>query len=238
MVKPVLRSIVDLVSTLAMALAAVVLLWRTFYSSPQLEEATGGNVRVAVEDVSERQLTTSLKGVATKGDESASLVVLEFGDFQCPFCGRFARDTFGELDRDFIVTRKIQYAFRNFPLEQLHSSALGAARAGQCAAVQGRFWEMRGFLYGNQARLTEQIWLRPPHDLGLETAAFERCLAAADEKNIREDIEEGSRLGVVSTPTFLVGRRGPDQTVHLMRKIRGAHPLKVFEDVLTSLIAS
>lgn len=235
MVKSRLRSIVDLVSTIAMALAAVVISWRV-YAVPQIEEPQG-NIPAAVEDISERQLTTTLNGLPTKGDPAAALVIVEFGDFECPYCGRFARETFDQIDRDFIATRKIQYAFRNYPLEQLHSSALKAARAGQCAAAQGRFWEMREFLYRNQNLFKDQVWLRPPDELGLKRPDLERCLASADENGIRQDVEEGSRLGVVSTPTFFVGTRGPDHTIQLVRKIRGARPLKVFEDALASLIA-
>src|ERR1017187_3493654 len=92
-------------------------------------------------------------GDFTKPLGTASLAIVEFSDFQCPFCGWYARDTYAELNREFITTGKVAYGFRNFPLEHAHPMALLAAETAACAGFQGRFWEMHDMLFSNQRAL-------------------------------------------------------------------------------------
>jgi protein-disulfide isomerase len=226
-----IHSLFDLFSTVAMGLAAVAVVWHMFWR-PDPSVGPESDPRVAVEDLRDRNLTTTIDGTFTKGNKNASIVLIEFGDFQCPFCARYAQETFGELERAFVARGTVQYAFRNFPLESLHSAALPAARAAECAGRQGRFWEMRALLYAKQTELDKQIWLSEAAELGLVIDQFQTCLLSELDPKIRADLEEGRRLGVASTPTFLIGQKSADGTVRLLSMIRGARPYAVFDDAL------
>ncbi|HEX5634341.1 MAG TPA: thioredoxin domain-containing protein [Gemmatimonadales bacterium] len=87
----------------------------------------------------------------TKGAATAPIVVYEMSDFQCPFCRRFAVQTFPELERDYIATGKVRWVFINLPLTQLHDNAAPAAELAMCAGKQGKFWEVHDLLFRNQA---------------------------------------------------------------------------------------
>ena len=89
------------------------------------------------------------------GRADARLTIVEFSDFECPFCGRFNRDTFPQLKSEYIDTGKVRYVFRNFPLERIHPRAMKSAEAGACAHLQGKFWPMHDRLFANQQALTE-----------------------------------------------------------------------------------
>src|SRR6185436_20936742 len=98
-------------------------------------------LRIAAQaDVPNFDLT--LAGAATKGRASAPLVMLEFSDFECPFCGRYSRETYPQVQREYVDTGKVRYVFRHTPIERIHPQAMKAAEAAECAGTQGKFWEM------------------------------------------------------------------------------------------------
>jgi protein-disulfide isomerase len=234
-----IRWTLDVMSTTAMVLAAAALAWNIFRDAAPRSSASD---RPVFEDLRDSRLSTSVDKLFTKGNMDAPLILIEFSDFECPFCNRFMQETLPKLERDFVSTGKVRYALRNFPLERIHPSSLSAAQAAECAGHQGRFWEMRSLLYANQGGLQTFIETLVSQDhptaLGLQATAFRDCLAESDESAIRADIDEGSRLGVVSTPTFLVGERGLDGEVSVLGRIRGALPYAVFSDALNGLLQS
>ena len=242
MAKWQLRAIVDLTSSIAMGVAALTLVWLTL--SGRDEQARDEQVRIrrpaspSVEDIRHLSLVTTLDGVPATGRRDSLIALIEFGDFQCPFCGRFARDVFSQVQRELIDTGKVEYAFRSFPLEHLHAVALPAAIAADCAGRQGRFWEMRAFLYANQADLPKAVWLKPPVHVGLNTGELLNCTKKSDESRIRSDIAEGSRLGVMSTPTVLIGEKLPDRSVRVTGRLRGAGTFQALKEGLEKLHAS
>jgi len=135
----------------------------------------------------------------------APLTVVEFGDFECPVCGR------GEAAAREIRTqyaRQIRFVFRQFPLERIHPLAAKAAEASECASEQGKFWEMVEKIYSRQYGLSVEGLERDAAELGLDRPRFNQCLASgATTERVRRDVEDGRALGVRATPTFFIGQQ-------------------------------
>src|SRR5206468_10780677 len=110
------------------------------------------------------------------GRADAPVTLVEFSDFQCPFCGRFFATTLPALKQDYIDTGKLRYVFRDFPLDQLHPNARNAAAAAHCAGEQGKYWEMHDTLYRNQRTLQVEHLKGFALELSLNGNAFTTCL--------------------------------------------------------------
>ena len=136
------------------------------------------------------------------GPRNAELSLVEYGDFECPFCAR----AFGEVRT--VVERlrgDLQFVFRNFPLPELHAHALLAAEAAEAAGTQDRFWEMHALLYENQPHMRRSNLVGYAHALDLDVRAFENDLDThVHLPRIRDDVTDGVRSGVRGTPTFFV----------------------------------
>jgi protein-disulfide isomerase len=136
------------------------------------------------------------------------VTVIEYGDFECPVCGRFSRETYPDIKRDYIDTGKVRWVFRHFPLSSIHEFALRAAEAAECAAGQEMFWEYSDLLFENQSALTDSDLIAYAGDLGLNLASFEACMQSGEKlAGILEDRESGLAIGVPGTPSFVIGNR-------------------------------
>ncbi len=175
-----------------------------------------------------------------KGDRTATLTLIEFSDYQCPFCARHFRETLPQLENEYISTGKVKYVFRDFPIESIHPQAFKAAEAANCAGRQGEYWKMHDRLFAEQNALGLQDLSQHARALGLDLATFQQCLEGGKEvAEIRKDIAEGQKAGVTGTPTFFFGRTEPNETkIKVLRVIRGAQPYAVFREVIESLLAS
>ncbi|MGB7722414.1 MAG: thioredoxin domain-containing protein [Bryobacteraceae bacterium] len=139
------------------------------------------------------------------GNPQAPLTVVEFGDFECPVCGR------GEAAAREVRTqyaRQIRFVFRQFPLGRIHPFAEKAAEASECAGQQGKFWEMIDKIYSRQFDLSIEGLERDAGELGVDQPRFNQCLASgATAGRVRQDVEDGRALGVRATPTFFSGQK-------------------------------
>jgi protein-disulfide isomerase/rhodanese-related sulfurtransferase len=139
------------------------------------------------------------------GNPNAAVTVVEFGDFECPVCGReepVAREIRAKYGK------QIRFVFRQFPLTHIHSFSERMAEASECAAEQGKFWESVDEIYSRQTDLTEDGLKRDAADIGLDQARFNQCLASgAEAARVHRDHEDGVALGVSGTPTFFIGRQ-------------------------------
>jgi protein-disulfide isomerase len=150
------------------------------------------------------------------GPASAPVTLVEFSDFQCPFCQRVEptlkrlRQTYGD---------KIRIVWKDFPLTQIHPQAFKAGEAGHCAGEQGKYWEYHDRLFANQQALQPADLKKHATDLGLDGAKFGACLDSSKYgERVRDGVSQGTALGVNSTPTiFINGRR-----------LSGAQPYEVF----------
>jgi len=157
------------------------------------------------------------------GPETAAVTLVEYGDFECPYCGAAhpsvvqVRETLGD---------ELRFAFRNFPLSQIHPHSLQAAEAAEAAGAQGRFWEMHDLLFTNQRalELDDLLGYAAALDLDLDRFALELD-QHTHEPRIREDFMSGIRSGVNGTPTFFVNgmrHNGGYDPESLLEAIRAA----------------
>lgn len=140
-----------------------------------------------------------------KGDRRAAVLLIEYADFQCPYCAKATEETVGPLIRQFVDTGKIRLAFQHVVLEQLHPFAVDSAVAVECAGAQRQFWPMHDLLFRNQHRLHPDGLREMAGELGLDPGPFGRCLAdSAFRESVLAESNANKALGVVSTPTFVV----------------------------------
>jgi protein-disulfide isomerase len=133
-----------------------------------------------------------------------AVTVVEYSDFQCPFCGQFARDTFPTIRAQYVDTGKVRWIFRHFPL-RMHPNARKAAEAAQCSNNQGRFWEYHDVLCQHQGALAVDQLKSYASDLSLDRSLFDACLDGGSEAcKIQSDLNQGKQDGVSGTPTFVI----------------------------------
>ena len=181
----------------------------------------------------------SIDGAPFKGDKNAKLTLVEFSEFQCPFCGRHVRDTYPQLDKEYIQTGKVKYVFRDLPLESLHKNAFKAAEASHCAAEQNKYWEMHDRLFANQNSLEPAMLTAHAQAVGLDTKKFQGCLDSGKyAAQIRKDIADANKIGITGTPTTVIGMTQPnDPKIKVLRVIRGAQGFSSFKGVFDELLA-
>jgi protein-disulfide isomerase len=186
-----------------------------------------------------KDITLKLDEGQYMGDKAAKVAVVEFSDFQCPFCGRYARETWPQIQNDYVKTGKIRYGFRDFPLISIHPNALKAAAAAECASEQGKYWEMHDRLFANPGALGDGDLARYALEIGLESQKFNECLASGKkEEKIREEMGEGMKAGVGGTPTFFVGTVNSQGAFKVTKVITGAVPYANFKQALDGALAS
>ena len=182
--------------------------------------------------------TVNIAGSAFKGRADAPLTIVEFSDFQCPFCGRHFTQTMPQMIQEYIDTGKLKYVFRHFPLESIHPLAFKASEAAECANDQKQFWPMHDRLFGNPKLLAPTELPGHAKALGLNVAEFDQCLAAAKHTpKIRKDMAEGQSLGVTGTPAFALGRTQPgSQTIKVEIYTSGAKAYAAFKQDFDRLL--
>ncbi|MGH8611376.1 MAG: DsbA family protein [Gammaproteobacteria bacterium] len=162
--------------------------------------------------------------------------MIEFSDYQCPYCKRFSNTTLPVLKAEYIDTGKIRYVFRDFPLEQRHGQARKAAEAAHCAGDQGKYWEMHDIIFRNQQALQDAKLKAYARNLGLNPTTFDGCLDTdkyTDE--VKKDFEDGVTAGVQGTPAFFIGKLRPDNRIH-GTLISGAQSITVFRQEIDRLL--
>ena len=163
------------------------------------------------------------------GNPNAKVTVIEFSDFQCPFCRKFYTDTLPQIKKDYIDTSKIKFVYRDFPLS-FHPGAVPAAEGAECARDQDKFWEMHDAIFDEQGKLgsgtvqfTADDVKKWAANIGLNTSKFNQCLDSGKYKQeVEKDLADGSAAGVNGTPaTFINGRL-----------VSGAQPFTAFKVVI------
>lgn len=168
------------------------------------------------------------------GDASATIAIVEFSDFQCPFCARYHQQTFAAIKKDYIDTGKVRYVLKDYPLG-FHGEAVGAAIAANCAAEQDAYWGMRDDLFKNQRQLSPQLYSTLAQKNDLDMQKFDTCINSAEQKaKIDESASFGQQLAVNGTPHFFIGNIEGEQLVNV-RRVAGAQPLSSFSRVIDAL---
>ncbi len=166
------------------------------------------------------------------GNVNAKVTIVEFSDFQCPFCRRFWTETYGQLKKDYIDTGKVRLIYRDFPLLQIHAAAKPSALAAACAQEQGKFWEFHDKINEEQAKkgtgtveygiVELKQWAA---QIGVKTAQFNQCLDSKKyEARVDKDTADASTFGVSGTPSFFVNGE----------MLVGAQPYSTFKALIDS----
>jgi len=180
------------------------------------------------------KISVSVDDAPFFGDENAPITIIEFSDFECPFCARFYSQTLPQLKSEYGDT--IIFYYRHFPLSQIHPEAEPSARAAECANDQGKFWEFHDLLFENQ-----QLWARGDAEgtfknfaqqLSLDTSEFNSCFDSGKHKSkVQKDLQDGISAGVSGTPTFFVGNDKDGYT-----KLVGAQPFGAFQAAIEAAL--
>jgi len=186
-------------------------------------------------------IAVSLDDDPVKGDPNAPIIMIEFSDYQCPFCGKFFSTTLPLIEKNYIETGKVKFVYRDFPIPSIHPNAVPAAMASECADDQGKFWEYHNKLFENQRQwqgLDVQNGIRTfeqfAEELDLDSDTFNTCLESGkylDE--VQKDFNDGVSYGVTGTPGFIIGNEKIGYT-----KMSGAQPYSVFQQLFDRLLTS
>jgi protein-disulfide isomerase len=170
--------------------------------------------------------TVAISNKPVMGDDSAPVTVVEFADYQCPYCLRFTRTTFPSLKRDYIDTGKVRWVALNLPLP-FHKDARKAAQAAHCAGEQGKFWEMREELFKHPQKLAKEDLPVHAASVGVEVEAFSTCMESDRHlADIDQDAKDAGAVRLTGTPSFIIGKTASDSISGQV--VIGAQPLNVF----------
>jgi protein-disulfide isomerase len=163
------------------------------------------------------QMPVAVGDAPVRGPADAWVTIVEFADFQCPFCGR-VQPTLAQLLAQYPAD--VRLVFKHFPLKSIHPRALPAAVAAECARVQGKFWEMHDLIYAGQSDLSAAALESEASQIGLDMTAWGNCLSdSAPAARVDADEALGVQLGVQGTPTFAINGA----------PLEGAQPLATFQ---------
>jgi len=174
-----------------------------------------------------------------KGSKNSKVILVEVSDYQCNFCGQFAREVLPQINSEYIKTGKIGYVFFDYPIEAIHQNALKAALAANCAGDQGKYWEMHDRLFEDQNALDPGNLLRFAETVGLEMAEFKKCFDGEQyTAEIHKEIEEARKMGIRTVPTFLLGHIDSEANVKVVKSLRGAKRYSDYKEMIESVLSA
>ncbi|MBT8252218.1 MAG: DsbA family protein [Nitrosopumilus sp.] len=171
------------------------------------------------------------------GNPDAPITIIEFSDFQCPFCARFHIQTLPLILEEYIEQGKVKLVFRDFPIQSIHPNALPASVAAECANEQGKFREMHDMLFDNQNQWNKletndvlSLFSNYASNIQLDQEIFDSCLTSGKYiEEIRKDLDDGRDYGVSGTPGFFVG----NEKIGFV-ELKGAQPFESFKKIIDS----
>ena len=168
------------------------------------------------------------------GSTDAPVTLVEFADYQCPYCKRFHTDAYAELKKTYIDTGKLRFVSRDLPLE-FHPFALKAAEAVRCAGDQNKYWELRDSLYANAAPPNEEVIKKSVESLSLDEKGFQACMDSDKYKaDVQKDASEAATLQISGTPTFVLAKSAKDKLDGI--RMIGAQPFSAFQSAIDHLL--
>lgn len=161
------------------------------------------------------------------GPKNAPITIIEFSDYQCPYCRKWYVETFAKLMSTY--PNQIRFIYRDFPLTSIHPEAAPAAIAAECANDQGKYWEFHDRLFTGEYGMNSTAYVQYATDLGLNKDKFQACLSNTSYANeVQGDLQYASSIGVRSTPTFFINGIA----------LIGAQPFEAFQQVIDSELAA
>jgi protein-disulfide isomerase len=182
------------------------------------------------------KVTLKLGAEYSLGRSDSPVVIVEYTDYQCPYCNRFHTGAYPGIRKNFIDTGKVRFIKRDLALD-FHQNALKAAQAARCAGDQGKFWEMHDILSANPNSLGPEAYAKYGRDMGLDAGAFKACIESDKHlAEIRGSGQGAAAIGITGTPSFVVGTVKGDTLDGI--KIVGAQPYAVFEKAIKDSLAA
>jgi protein-disulfide isomerase len=159
------------------------------------------------------------------GNDDAELTIIEFSDFECPFCKRANDDALVQVKSQYVDTGKVKIVYRDFPLTSIHPIAQKAGEAAECADDQGKFWEYHDLIFERQPSLSQASLKQWAGELGLDQKEFDDCLDSGEHSaEVNKDASDAQRAGGRGTPFFIVGNQA----------LSGAQPFSAFQAAIES----
>jgi protein-disulfide isomerase len=186
-----------------------------------------------------KPLVFDITGAPALGNDGAKLVMIEFSDYQCPYCMDYFSNTYRRLIAEYVKTGRVKYVARDFPVENIHPKALEAAQAARCATEQGKFWEMHDSLFANQKNFASTGIADAATAAGLDIAKFNACFESRKYADaIHKEEDDTVKLGIKGTPAFFIGTPDPANPakIKLVKGLIGSQPLPAFQQTLDSLL--
>jgi len=200
----------------------------------QLLERQAKPAAAPQEEAPTKAKITDLKGVHMLGNKDAPLTIVEYTDYQCPFCQRFHITAFTEIKKAYIDTGKVRFFSKDMPLD-FHPNAMRAAMAARCAGEQNKFWELRDVMGANPNSLDMDHIINFAGDLKMNTSTLRACIDSGKYKDpVQTDVLEAMKIGANGTPTFIVGKsvgNGVDGDL-----VVGAMPFQMFDSKIKELM--
>jgi protein-disulfide isomerase len=223
-------------TSLPIALVSLTLLMQAVILYKQYTGGPARNTRQSpIRDAASGTLI-DVTGLPSQGDMAAKVVLVEFSDYECPFCARHAAEAGPEVYKEFVATGKLRYAFANLPLD-IHPRAKPLAVAAICAGQQDRYWEMRDLLFADKPKSNEEI-AGVAKKLGVNVTAFNQCLETPGPlKQIERDVRLAEELKLTATPAFAIGLIGGSGHVKVEKLISGALPFETFKKTIVDILA-
>lgn len=205
----------------------------------EIKELLRGRVASAQTTAPPGDVAVPVHGAPAMGDGRAKLTLVDFSDYQCPFCRRHTSQVLPELVRDYVKRGKLRYVFRDFPIDSAHPQSHRLHEAAHCAGDQGKYWEMHDRLFDNPHRADPKDLASHARALGLDVLRFERCLAdGVHVARVRQGVADGEKARVRGTPTFFLGLTELDgKPIRPQRLIIGAQPYAAFKQAIDGLLA-
>jgi len=223
---------------LLVAIAALLVALVAWYQSHLALEEVRSSAGHAAAD-GRNAPTIPVAGAPALGDPKAKVALVEFSDYECPYCIRHFQQTMPRLAQTYVKTGKVRYVFRDWPVDQLHPESIRAHEAAHCAGEQNRYWEMHQVLWGPAGSHTADRLLGLARNAALDMDAFGRCVESRrSDEAIRKTSQLAVELGATGTPTFFIGLLDSEKnTVSVLQGLSGAQPYDVFATALDSALA-
>ena len=226
----------------------------TFVSSLDSEQVSQEELENAIAELElkilEKQLPTNQPNIPLEisadndpiiGNPNAPITIIEFSDFQCPFCARFHIQTLPTIMEEYIEKGDVKLVFRDFPLQNIHPNAVPASVAAECANEQGKFKEMHDILFERQNEWSNletvyviDLFNQYSEQINLEQEQFTSCLSTGKYvKEIQNDLNDGRTYGITGTPGFFIG----NQEIGFV-ELKGAQPFESFKKVIDSQLGN
>jgi len=207
----------------------------------EIKQLLKEGARAAPKAAGFRAQTISIGNSPFKGKVDAPITLVEYSDYQCPFCARNFRNVMPALQEEYIDTGKVRFVMREYPLASIHKNATNASIAALCAGDQGKYWDMHDILFENQKTLGVDNLKSYADTIGLDTATFNECLDGKKyAEQVRKDMASAAKLGMGGTPGFFIGLTDPTDTdkVEVSVYLKGAKPIDSFRASIDDLLKS